>query len=465
MAGSATPGKIQVPGVFRFLYRTAPIEADGRSIPIRYRAAFGGRGSGKSHAFAQALVIRGANRPTRALCCREIQKSLKSSVKRLLSDKIRTTGLSHLYEETETEIRGPGGTLFLFEGLRSNPDSVKSMEGLDLAWVEEANTVSQRSLDLLIPTVRKPGSEIWFTWNPKSSTDPVDALLRGTHRPPNALIERVNFDQNPFFPDVLRADMGFDQLRDPDKYAHVWLGEYLRNSEARVFKNWTIEEFETPSDATFYLGADWGFSVDPTVLIRCFVRGRKLYVDREVYQVGCEIDHTPALFAGSDTAQPARWENPREYEGLPDAQRWVIRADSARPETISYMQRRGFRIEPATKGPGSVEEGVEFLKSYDVVVHPRCKHTIDELTLFSFKTDPLTENVLPVLQDKKNHVIDALRYSIEKLRIQSKSQGMFDLARQEAAAQRARADAAAASVDGPTYAAGSLEAMKAALGG
>ncbi|WP_210245070.1 PBSX family phage terminase large subunit [Methylobacterium haplocladii] len=451
------------------------VEHEGRQVPIRYRAAYGGRGSGKSHAFAQALVIRGANRTTRALCCREIQKSLKSSVKRLLSDKIRSTGLSHLYSETETEIRGPRDTLFLFEGLRSNPDSVKSMEGLDLAWVEEANTVSQRSLDLLIPTVRKPGSEIWFTWNPKNSTDPVDAMLRGAFQPPGTLIERVNFDDNPFFPEVLRADMEFDLRRDPDKYAHVWLGEYLRNSEARVFKNWKAEEFETPPDAVFYLGADWGFSVDPTVLVRCFVRDRTLFVDREVHAVGCEIDHTPAFFAGNDTAQPPRWENTRGYEGIPGALRWIIRADSARPETISYMQRRGFRIEPATKGPGSVEEGVEFLKSYDIVVHPRCKHTIDELTLYSYKTDPLTENVLPVLQDKKNHVIDALRYSIEKLRINSRSQSMFDLVRQEAETARVAeavhnaiataADARSPVPSGPTYAAGSVEAMKAALGG
>lgn len=445
---------IQVPEAFEFLYKGE----------ARYRAAYGGRGSGKSHGFAQALVIRGAQRPTRWLCCREIQKSLKSSVKRLLTDKIKSTGLAHLYTETETEIRGPRGTLFLFEGLRSNPDSVKSMEGLDGAWIEEASTVSQRSLDLLIPTLRKPGSEIWVTWNPRHQKDPIDALLRGEIKPPRSVVRRVNWNDNPWFPDVLREEMEWDQARDPDKYAHVWLGEYLRNSEARVFKNWTVEEFETPDDAVFYLGADWGFSVDPTVLVRCFLRGRTLFVDREVYQVGCEIDHTPALFAGSDLIVPPRWENPRGYEGLPGATAWAIRADSARPETISYMQRRGFRIEPATKGPGSVEEGVEFLKSYDIVVHPRCKHTIDELTLYSFKTDPLTENVLPVLQDKKNHVIDALRYSIEKLRITSKSQGLFDLARSEAAAARAAADEAAAQVTGPTYAAGSVEAMKAALG-
>lgn len=458
--------RIKIPKAFRFLYEDGPVpDENGNLVPIRYRAAYGGRGSGKSHGFAERLVIRGAQRPTRALCCREIQKSLKSSVKRLLSDKIKSTGLAHLYTETETEIRGPRGTLFLFEGLRSNPDSVKSMEGLDIAWVEEASTVSQRSLDLLIPTVRKPGSEIWFTWNPKGPKDPVDALLRSSVQRPGTLLRRVNFDDNPFFPDELRGDMEYDQRRDPDKYAHVWLGEYLRNSEARVFKNWRIEEFETPPDAVFYHGADWGFSVDPTVLVRCYVVGRTLYVDFEIYQVGCEIDNTPALFAGSDRHVPPRWENPHATTGIPGVERWPIRADSARPETISYMNRRGFRIEAATKGPGSIEEGVEFLKSYDIVVHPRCKHTIDELTLYSYKTDKLTEAVLPILGDKKNHVIDALRYSIERLRVMSASQGMFDLAKREAEsalrAELARQEAAPA----PSFAPGSIEAMKAALGG
>ncbi len=447
-------GRMQVPACFRFLY-------DER--PVRYRGAYGGRGSGKSHAFAQALVIRGARRPTRALCCREIQKSLKSSVKRLLSDKIKACGLSHLYSETETEIRGPNGTLFLFEGLRSNPDSVKSMEGLDLAWVEEANTVSQRSLELLIPTVRKPHSEIWFTWNPKSPKDPVDALLRSKVKPPNSMIRRVNFDLNPFFPDVLRRDLEFDRRRDPDKYAHVWLGEYLKNSEARVFKNWREEEFETPADAVFFYGADWGFSIDPTVLIRCFIRGRTLFVDREIYDVGVEIDHLPAFFAGN--APAGEWLNPRFYPGMPGAYRWPIRGDSASPQTISYLRNRGFNIEAAVKGQGSVEEGVEFLRSYDIVVHPRCRHTIDELTLYSYKTDKLTDRVIPVLADKDNHVIDALRYSIEPMRIAMAAQGLSDVyAREAAEAAESERQVREAAQAASSFAEGSMEAFMAAHG-
>lgn len=382
---------VQIPEAFDFLF-------EGEA---RYRAAHGGRGSGKSHSFAAGLVVRSRQQPIRVLCAREIQKSIRDSVKRLLDDTINAYGLGGFYESTDTEIRGRNGSLFLFAGLRTNADAVKSMEGIDIAWVEEANRVSRRSLDLLIPTIRKPGSELWFTWNPDLPTDPVDEMFRGkAGAPPRSIVRQVNFDDNPFFPAVLQADMDWDRRRDPEKYAHIWLGDYLRNSEARVFKNWKIEDFDTPEDARFYFGADWGFSVDPTVLVRCWINGRTLYVDQEAYKVGVEIDRTPALFAT-----------------VPGAQRWPITADSSRPETISYMRRHGFaNVGPALKGAGSVEDGIEFMKAYDIVVHPRCRHTSDELTHYSWKVDPLTGDVLPVLADKKNHVIDALRYAIEGLR-------------------------------------------------
>jgi phage terminase large subunit len=388
--------------------------------PSRYKAAYGGRGSAKSHSFATALVIQSAQQPLRILCAREIQKSIKDSVKRLIDDKINECGLGGNFESTDTEIRGKNGSLFLFAGLRTNPDSIKSMEGLDRVWVEEANRVSRRSLDLLIPTLRKDGSELWFSWNPELETDPVDAMFRGGEAPPDSIIRQVNYTDNPWFPEVLRAELEYDRGRDPDKYAHVWLGKYSRRSESRVFRNWKVEEFDTPADAVFRFGADWGFSVDPTVLVRCFVDGRKLYVDQEAWEVGCEIDETPYLFAGDE--KPANWPklepylNRNERPGIEGASKWKIVADSARPETVSYMQRRGFKIVPAIKGPGSLEDGVEFLKSYDIIVHPRCVHVADELTFYSYKTDPLTEEILPVLDDKKNHTIDALRYALEALR-------------------------------------------------
>lgn len=385
---SSGPTAIQLPEAFAPLFE-----------PARYKAYYGGRGSGKSHSFASALVIQATQRPLRVLCCREIQRSIKDSVKRLLDDKIEALGLTSFYQSTDTEIRGQNGSLFVFAGLRTNPDTLKSMEAVDIAWVEEAHAVSERSLNILVPTVRQPGSEIWLSWNPTNENDPVDIRFR-YNPPPNSIIRNVSYADNPWFPDVLREEMEWDRRRDPDKYAHIWLGEYQKRSEARVFHNWRVERFETPGDARFYFGADWGFANDPTVLVRCFVDGRTLYVDAESHKVGLEIDHTPA-----------KWRH-----DIPGCERWPITADSARPETISYMSRNGFRIRGAKKGQGSLEDGVEFLKSFDIVVHPDCTHTADELSLYSYKVDPQTDEVLPQLDDKHNHVIDALRYAVEGMR-------------------------------------------------
>lgn len=371
--------------------------------PSRYKGAYGGRGSGKSHAFAEMVIeAHVIDQKRRTVCVREVQKTLAQSVKRLLETKIEAMGVSSYFEVQESVIKSRRGDgLILFQGMQNHTsDSIKSLEGMDCAWVEEAQSLSQRSLDLLRPTIRKPNSELWFTWNPHEPTDPIDVLLRGQYPPPDAIVSEVNYRQNPWFPDVLRAELEYDQRRDPDKYTHIWLGGYVANSEARVFRNWRVEEYEAPADATHRFGADFGFAVDPTVLVRCHIVGRTIYVDHEAYMIGCEIIDTPSLFLT-----------------IPEAEKWPIVADSARPETISHLRRHGFpKIMPAVKGQHSVNEGIEWLKSYDIVVHPRCQHTIDELTSYSFKVDDLTGKVLPILQDKDNHVIDALRYAVEAVR-------------------------------------------------
>lgn len=340
-------------------------------------------------------------RKTFAVCIREVQKSLAQSVKRLIELKIEALGVGSMFEVQEAVIKAPHGGLIIFQGMQNHTaDSIKSLEGYDIAWVEEAQSLSQRSLDMLRPTIRKEGSEIWFSWNPAEATDPVDAFLRCDNPPPGAVVVEANYNDNPWLPDVLREEMEYDKRRDPDKYAHVWLGKYAQNSESRVFRNWRIDEFEAAPDAVHRMGADWGFAVDPTVLIRCHIVGRTLYIDYEAYQIGCEITDTPALFMT-----------------IPDAEKWPITADSARPETIAHMRRNGFpKIYPAVKGAKSIEDGIEWLKSFDIVVHPRCKHTIDELTTYSYKTDALTGRILPILQDSNNHVIDALRYACEGVR-------------------------------------------------
>lgn len=371
--------------------------------PARYKGAWGGRGSGKSHFFAELMIEAHVLDPnTSSVCIREVQKTIKSSVKKLLEVKIKELGVEDYFEIQDAIIKNRHGEgHIIFQGMQNNTaDSIKSLEGFDRAWFEESQTATQKSLDLLRPTIRKPGSELWFTWNPVKPSDPIDLLLRGEEVPDNSTIVRVNYFDNPWFPDVLREEMEYDRSRDIDKYNWVWLGEYCRNSESRVFKNWRVEEFETPKDAFFKFGADWGFAVDPTVLIRCYLEGRTLFVDYEAYQVGCEIIDTPELFLT-----------------IPESEKWPIVADSARPETVSHLRKHGFpKIQPAIKGKGSLEDGIEFLKSFDIVVHPRCQHTIDELTNYSYKVDPDTEQVTSVLEDKHNHVIDALRYACEGAR-------------------------------------------------
>lgn len=378
-----------------------PVVFEPLLSPARYKGAHGGRGSGKSHFFAEMLVEDCIREPISAVCLREVQKSLKFSVKRLLEQKIQAMNAGLYFEVQNEQIKTRNGGVIIFQGMQDHTaDSIKSLEGFKRAWVEEAQSLSQRSLDLLRPTIRAPGSEIWFSWNPRFETDPVDQLLRGETLPPGAVVVEANYSDNPWCPQELLDEMAFDRARDPEKYAHIWLGKYQMNSEARVFRNWTVEEFERPPGTVHRLGADWGFAVDPSVLVRCDIDGRRLYIDYEAHMVGCEIDQLPDLF-----------------DRVPDSRKWFITADSSRPETISYMRKHGYpKINPAIKGAKSVEEGVEFLKSFDIVVHPRCKHTIDELTLYSYKVDPLTDKVLPVLADKDNHVIDALRYACEGAR-------------------------------------------------
>jgi len=372
--------------------------------PARYKGAHGGRGSGKSHNFAELWLDENLREPMDCVMLREVQKDLKFSVKRLLEGKIEHFNAGYYFDVQDRVIKSKQGGITIFEGMQNHTaESIKSLERFKRGWFEEAQKASQKSLDILRPTFfRTPGTELWFSWNPNQPTDPVEQLLRPEdgRTPPESIVIEANFDTNPWFPEDLRKEMEYDRSRDPEKYQHIWMGGYQRRSETRVFKNWIVEEFERPAGTVYRQGADWGYAIDPSVLVRTSIEGNRLYVDYEAYMVGCEIVNLPDLF-----------------DRVPESRKWFITADSARPETISYMQKHGYpRINAAIKGPGSIEEGVNFLQSFDIVVHPRCVHTIDELTMYSYKTDPLTGKVLPVLQDKKNNVIDALRYACEGAR-------------------------------------------------
>lgn len=401
----------------------------------RYKVAFGGRASGKSWFFAEELILRAIENPKlRAVCIREVQKSLNQSVKRLLEDRIEFFDLGRYFDIQKAEIHildrhGKRQGLIIFQGMQNHTaDSIKSLEGYDIAFIEEAQTLSQRSLDLLRPTMRKPGSEIWVAFNPRFPTDPIDKFFRcndeeskekGAKPPANSAIISVNYWDNPYVDPIIIEEMEYDKRRDPDKYQHVWCGGYEARGEARVFHNWQIDEYETPSDARFYYGLDFGFSVDPNAFVRCFFgrfeggkaiadpKGRNLFIDYEAYEHGCTIERTPTML-----------------KRIPEATHWPIRADNARPETIDYLRRNGFpKIISSTKGANSIVDGVEFIKSFDVIIHPRCKHVIDNFTHYRYEIDKQTEEILPKLQDANCDCIDALRYALELERKATRQRG------------------------------------------
>lgn len=195
--------------------------------PARYKGVHGGRGSGKSHDRAAAVVEDSVLNPgLRTVCLREVQKTLKDSAKALIEDKISEYKLDG-FQVLNTEIRTPGGGIIIFQGMNDqNADSIKSLEGFDRAWFEEAQTMSARSLELLRPTIRKPGSELWFTWNPRNASDPIETFLRGPDAPDSAVVVEANYDDNPWFPEELEAERQHDEKHNRDRYGHIWLGHY-----------------------------------------------------------------------------------------------------------------------------------------------------------------------------------------------------------------------------------------------
>lgn len=660
----------------------------------RYKVAYGGRGSSKSWSFGRALIILAVSRKVRILCARQVQASIKDSVYKLLCDTIDALGLTSLFHITRDSIRCCNGSEFFFKGIQNNVNEIKSMEGIDYCWVEEAQNVSQESWDILIPTIRKEGSEIWVTFNPDREEDATYRMFV-TNPPDDCISIQINYDQNPWFPDTLRREMEYCKRVDYGKYEHVWLGKTVINTEAQVYNGkFEMKDFETPDGIELYYGADWGFAClggdtlvstingdvpikdikvgdlvltregykkvlftknkgkrdvfdvdfgyknsiittsdhrifttngwkmiseleevetlcvkksnlmgefinaiqkvstriisivngkkmasifkkfyteifgsstmgkyrmgamftilmgipsttksaisfvlqkvnikkyttkinsgvcpkrlhagmdiqekiglrggkkllrifkksidfaksvaksllpqmsiknfvvqgaentqilvkakkntfarrvvkslwhhlipserlvlksvhinsrqrkekeevfditveggeffangvlvhncDPTALVRCFIKDRCLWIDYESGGVGVDFEEIPALF-----------------DIVPDARKWEIRADCARPETISYVKRQGFRISACPKWKGSVEDGIAYIRGFErIYIHPRCPKTYNEFKFYSYKQDRVSGDVLPIVLDKDNHFLDALRYAL-----------------------------------------------------
>lgn len=385
---------------------------------FRYKVLYGGRGAAKSWSIARSLLILACQRYELIGCFREIQATIGDSVYRLLIEQIELMGLhDQFYCSQSSIVHLRTGAEFIFKGLRGNATEIKSMEGVTIAWIEEAQLVSNSSWELLIPTIRREGSEIWISFNPADESDPTYVRFV-LNTPPNSWVRKVSYRDNKYFPSTLDAERLHLLETDPEAYEHVWEGSCRVISEAIIFKGrYVVQEFEMPvwPKPRLFHGADWGFANDPTCLIRSwmtvepamelkvaglmrkFSKGEHLWIDNESFGWKVEMDNIPELFDKIDTAR-----------------NWPIKGDAARPETISYIRRQGFNITEAEKWTGSVEDGIAHLKAFKIIhIHPRCVHLLREMRLYCYKVEKQTGEILPVIVDKNNHGVDALRYGMD----------------------------------------------------
>lgn len=387
---------------------------------VRYRGAHGGRGSAKTRSFALMTAVKGyqfaeEGKSGVILCAREFMNSLADSSMEEVKQAIRSVSwLNDYYDIGQNYIRTKNGLVsYVFCGLRHNLDSIKSKARILLCWVDEAENVSEIAWRKLTPTVRETNSEIWVTWNPETEGSPTDKRFR-QNPPENSIIVELNYNDNPFFPDVLEQERLNDLARlDYASYAWIWEGAYLENSDKQVLSGcYKVEAFDDnlykKADRLLF-GADFGFANDPNTLIRSFILNDCLYIEYEAYGVNIELDEMSVF-----------------YDSVPESRKWIIKGDCSRPETISHIKRKSFNISAAKKWQGSVEDGIAFLRGFkQIIIHPRCKHTAEEARLYSYKTDRVTNEVLPIIEDKNNHCWDAVRYSLDGYIKHKRSAGLF----------------------------------------
>lgn len=396
----------------------------------RNKVYWGGRGSAKSWGVAEALIRLAAEKPLRILCTRQYQITIKDSSHRMLKDTIERLGLSAWFTVTETGIKSKAGSEFIFKGLHLNEEGIKSTEGVDIVWVEEAQTVPMGAWRTLAPTLRRDDSEIWVTFNLIEESDATYQRFVANRRP-DSIVHKVNYDSNPYFPKVLRDEMEADKASDYDLYEHVWLGMPRKKSNAIVLNGkYVVRDFPSSADGKglddlwrkadrVHYGADWGYADDPSTLVRFFIieeptgnpllPRKTLYIEHEAWGKGVELTGTPERIGYSEF-----------YDKVPGSREWPIKADAAQPATINHVKNQGFRISAAEKWPGSVEDGIKWLRGFhEIVIHPRCQNTAWEAYHWRWKVDKHAVDekgqplVLPVLVDKNNHIWDAVRYGAD----------------------------------------------------
>lgn len=373
----------------------------GLILPYRYKALYGGRGSGKSYAAIVCLLVLSYYGPIRVACAREFMVTLAQSVREVIVSAIKKAGIEDDWIIQDSWIHNKKtGAHFFFIGLARNPDNIKSLEGVTICLVEEGQTISDISLEYLYPTIRGKGCEIWFVWNPRNEDDPVNEYFRGEYPPEDAYIRFTSWRNNPsFVASPMYADMLRDKRRDKQKADHTWEGAYRKTGDAAILTNWSEGTVELPASARPMFGIDWGYAPDPMAFVKCYeLPNNVLYIAAENYGYRVADKDVPAF-----------------VDKIPEARRYQIRADND-PRLIASLQASGFKIIKAKKGPGSVEAGINYLQGKDIVIHPACKNALREAAAWSWKRDKRTGK--PIIGDPEegnDHIWDAARYATEEL--------------------------------------------------
>ena len=378
-------------------------------IPIEYKrlfdkdwreaAVYGGRFSLKSHTVARYLLIRARMAKTRVGCFREFQNSITESSHQLLADLIKQYELTDFEVTINSIINKVNGSDFIFKGLHHNEQSVKSIEGIDIAWVEEAQTISRESIEVLTPTVRKPGSQIIYTYNRLLEDDPVHQRLVVEGRP-NTLIINVNYDiaiKYKMMPDVIRLEMEDDRDKRPALYRHKWLGE-PNSMELKIYRDWAFID-EIPHEARLErYGLDFGYSNDPAAIVAVYKYNGGFIFD--------EIFYKTKFFNN----QLADFIKAQEKQAL-------VIADSSEPKSIDEMALFDVSIMGAKKGADSVRHGISMMQAQRISVTKRSHNLIKEYKSYLWKTDRDGKIIAGVPEGGNDHALDAARYAMEDLNI------------------------------------------------
>ncbi|CAJ0899681.1 hypothetical protein R6138_04361 [Ralstonia thomasii] len=388
--------------------------------PSRYKVLYGGRGGAKSWGVARALLILGAQNPLRILCAREFQNSISESVHALLSDQIKVLGLSEFYEIQNTTIIGKNGTAFYFAGLRHNVTKIKSFEGVDIVWCEEAQTISKSSWDTLIPTIRKEGSEIWITFNPSLEAD--ETYQRFVARPPtNSIVQKINWSDNPWFPKVLEQEKDDLKAKDPDAYLTVWEGHCKQTLDGAIFANEVRRATEenrftrVPYDESKPVHTFWDLGrADKTAIWFAQMVGFEFRVIDYYENQGHALAHYLKQLQGKPYVYGDTW--------LPhDADNELLASE----RTIAQQARAaGFHVRITPKS--SVADGINAARTifgacwFDA---EKCADGIQCLRNYRYEVDPDTQQYsTKPLHDWASHGADAFRYLAVAMREPKKKQ-------------------------------------------